>query len=94
MANLVSHIFVNFAPVADGEDLDRPVLSIDLVDNAKSSNLVFPQPGQFAKQRLAGARFPLQAAEKGSPASLRVHRLARRTRKVRLRSSISRAPCI
>jgi hypothetical protein len=44
--------------VTDCENLNHPLFSVDLVGDAKLSHLVFPQPGQFAKQ----------AAEKGSPA--------------------------
>ena len=44
VTELFSQLFVKLPPVTDCENLNHPLLSFDLVDDAKSSHLVFPQP--------------------------------------------------
>ena len=50
-AQSIGEFFVNLAPMTDGVDLQNPCFSVDPVNNAKSSDFVFPQPGQLTHKR-------------------------------------------
>lgn len=43
LPELFSEFFVDLFPVADRENPDHAVLSVDFIDDAKASYLVFPQ---------------------------------------------------
>jgi hypothetical protein len=43
MAQSISQFFVNRSPVTDGEDPDNPIFTVKFIDDAKPSDLVFPE---------------------------------------------------
>ena len=43
VAESISQFFVNLSPVTYREDPDEPCFAIDFIDEAKSSDFVFPQ---------------------------------------------------
>ena len=54
---------VDRAARADTHDLNQPLLRFDPVDDAKRTDVVFPQPFQFPLQRLARVRIFIQNSE-------------------------------
>jgi hypothetical protein len=45
LAQSISQLFVNFLPVADGKNPDKPRFAIRFVNDAESSDFEFPQSG-------------------------------------------------